>query len=61
MKGAYLNAKMKDIAIMKIAGPEIDMFYDLDPGKEYCTRNWIKRFMDVFNQPYHGMSCSRTH
>ena len=66
IKGAYLNTKMKDIVIMKIVGSEIDMFCRLDPelrkfitqvnGKECYTFNWIKRYMDVFNQLYYGMS-----
>ena len=30
IKGAYLNAKMKDVVIMKIVGPEVDMFCNLD-------------------------------
>ena len=31
VKGAYLNAKMKDQVIMKITGPEMDLFCKLDP------------------------------
>ena len=36
VKGAYLNAKMKDEVIMKIIGPEVDLFCQLDPSlREY--------------------------
>ena len=31
IKGAYLNAKMKHEVFMKISGPEIDLFCELDP------------------------------
>ncbi len=31
IKGAYLNAKMKDEVLMKIIGPEVDLFCDIDP------------------------------
>ena len=34
IKGAYLNAKMKDLVIMKITGPEVDIFCKLDPNLE---------------------------
>ena len=46
VKGAYLNAKMKDIVIMKIIGPEIDMFCRLDPGlRKFVTRENGKRIL----------------
>ena len=39
VKGAYLNAKMKDVVIMKIIGPEVDLFCKLDSTlKEYVTK-----------------------
>lgn len=38
IKGAYLNAKMKDVVIMKISGPEVRIFCELDPKlKEFVT------------------------
>jgi hypothetical protein len=38
IKGAYLNAKMKDIVIMKITGKEVELFCELDPTlEEYVT------------------------
>ena len=38
IKGAYLNAKMKDIVIMKITGREVDLFCEIDPSlKEFVT------------------------
>ena len=30
IKGAYLNARMHDVVIMKITGPEIGLFCELD-------------------------------
>ena len=32
IKGAYLNAKMKDEVLMRITGKEVDIFCDLDPS-----------------------------
>ena len=32
VKGAYLNAKMKDLVHMKTTGPEIKLFCKIDPG-----------------------------
>ena len=38
VRGAYLNAKMKDRVIMRISGPEVDFFCDLDPTlKEFVV------------------------
>ncbi|CAJ1933025.1 unnamed protein product [Cylindrotheca closterium] len=38
VRGAYLNAKMKDRVIMRISGPEVDIFCDLDPSlREFVT------------------------
>ncbi|CAJ1937210.1 unnamed protein product, partial [Cylindrotheca closterium] len=38
VRGAYLNAKMKDRVIMRILGPEVDIFCDLDPSlREFVT------------------------
>ena len=34
VRGAYLNAKMKDRVIMRISGPEVDLFCGLDPTLE---------------------------
>jgi len=34
IKGAYLNALMKDFVIMKIKGKSVDLFCELDPGFE---------------------------
>ena len=34
VKGAYLNAKMKDVVHMKITGKEVDLFLELDPSLE---------------------------
>ena len=31
IKGAYLNAKMKDKVLMKITGKEVDLFCEIDP------------------------------
>ena len=31
IKGAYLNAKMKDEVLMKITEKEVDLFCDIDP------------------------------
>ena len=39
VKGAYLNARMKDEVIMKIIGPEVDLFCKLDPTlKSFVTK-----------------------
>jgi len=39
IKGAYLNAKMKDMVIMKIKGPEVGLFCDLDESlKKFVTK-----------------------
>jgi hypothetical protein len=32
VKGAYLNANMKDVVIMKIVGREVELFIELDPS-----------------------------
>ena len=32
IKGAYLNAKMKDVVIMRITGNEVDLFLEIDPS-----------------------------
>ena len=32
IKGAYLNAKMKDEVLMKITGKEVDLFCEIDPS-----------------------------
>ncbi|CAJ1956315.1 unnamed protein product [Cylindrotheca closterium] len=38
VRGAYLNAKMKDRVIMRISGPEVNIFFGLDPSlKEFVT------------------------
>jgi hypothetical protein len=38
VRGAYLNAKMKDRVIMRISGPEVDLFCGLDPTlKEFVN------------------------
>ena len=34
IQGAYLNARMKDEVIMKITGPEVDLFCKIDPTLE---------------------------
>ena len=67
VKGAYLNAKMKDVVIMKIRGPEVGMFCDLDNKlKEYVTKEngkdtlyvqWMRHYMDVCRVHYYGVRC----
>ncbi len=44
VKGAYLNADMKDVVIMRITGREVDLFVELDPSlAEFVTyENGIK-------------------
>ena len=44
VKGAYLNAKMKDVVIMRITGREVDLFVELDPSlAEFVTyENGVK-------------------
>ena len=39
IKGAYLNAKMKDKVLMKITGKEVDLFCELDPSlREFVVK-----------------------
>ena len=48
VKGAYLNAKMNKEVIMKIIGPEVDLFCDLDPSLEnFVTREREKKALYV--------------
>ena len=44
VKGAYLNAKMRDVIIMRITGREVDLFVELDPSlAEFVTyENGVK-------------------
>jgi hypothetical protein len=48
IKGAYLNAKMKGVVIMKITGPEVDLFCEIDPSlKEFVTYENGKKVLYV--------------
>ena len=48
IKGAYLNAKMKDLVHMKITGPDIKLFCEIDPGMEkFITYENGKRVLYV--------------
>ena len=48
IKGAYLNAKMKDEVIMKIYGPEVDLFCEIDPSlKQFVTTERGRKTMYV--------------
>ena len=39
IKGAYLNAKMKDEVLMKITGKDVDLFLEIDPSlAEFVVR-----------------------
>ena len=56
IKGAYLNAKMKDTVFMKITGPEIDLFIEIDPKlEEFVTQENGKRILYVqLNKALYG-------
>ena len=56
IKGAYLNAKMKDTVYMKITGPKIDLFIELDPTlEEFVTMEKGKRVLYVqLNKALYG-------
>ena len=70
IKGAYLNAKMKDTVYMKIVGKEVDLFCEIENSfekyatlenkKRYHMNNWIKLYMGVSNQHFYGMNCIPT-
>ena len=48
IKGAYLNAKMKDEVIMKISGPEVDLFCEIDPSlQQFVTLERGRKVMYV--------------
>ena len=56
IKGAYLNAKMKDKVHMKITGPEVRIFCQLDPSlEEYVTNENGKEALYVrLNKALYG-------
>src|SRR5210317_2147905 len=56
IKGAYLNAKMKDMVIMRISGPEVDLFCSLDPDlKEFVIeRNGKKTLFVQLDKALYG-------
>ncbi len=48
IKGAYLNARMKDVVYMKITGPEVDLFCQIDPSlKVFVTYEKGKKVLYV--------------
>ena len=48
IKGAYLNAKMRDEVLMKISGKEVDLFCEVDPAlQEFITEEIGQRILYV--------------
>ena len=48
IKGAYLNAKMKDKVLMKITGKEVDLFCEIDPLlREFVAKEKKKNVLYV--------------
>ena len=45
VKGAYLNAKMKDVIIMRITRKEVDLFLEIDLSlAEFVVIETVSRF-----------------
>ena len=71
VRGAYLNAKMKDRVIMRISGPEVDLFCGLDlnlkefvntvKGKKVLYVQLDRACTAVYKVLFYGMNSIRAH